>query len=49
MVEVSTSRSGATAMVPMKGCRSQVILSLNTPLPSRVVPLGPGRCLKMRT
>ena len=34
-------------MVPMKGFRSQVILSLKTPFPSRVVPLGPGKCLMM--
>ena len=31
-------------MVPMWGLRSQAIRSLNTPLPSEVVPLRPGRC-----
>ena len=42
--EVTTSRSGAVATVPQKGMRSQVSLSEYFPLPSRVWPLGPGRC-----
>jgi hypothetical protein len=34
---------GSSPMVPMKGSRGQVIFSLKTALPSRSVPLGPGR------
>ena len=41
---MTTSRSGAVATVPQKGMRSQVSLSEYFPLPSRVWPLGPGRC-----
>ena len=42
--EVKTSRSGAHASVPQKGIRSHVSLSEYLPVPSRVCPLGPGKC-----
>ena len=32
------------AIVPINGCSFQVILSFNIPVPSDVVPLGPGKC-----
>ena len=40
---VVTSRSGATPIVPMNGVIGQLMRSLKWSVPSRVVPLGPGR------
>ena len=44
---VTTSRSGQFPSVPMNGVIGQAILSLKCNVPSTVVPLGPGVCLKI--